>query len=373
METAKYVTLEEFDVEISSGPKTFQRGEVLSLTEAKARVLLDGSLILRVITTASGPRGENQCRLSEYEKRVLALQATAGLPPQVAERIAADAIVSSLRRQQALATVIPKPLPFDPPRKSKHRFNKEKSEGGVGEWATHSYNIAMGCENGCQYCFAKARALRFKQVTSNTEWIDAKLKKDKVEIYQKVDGIVMFPSSHDITRGNLETYLKTAENILRSGNQLLIVSKPSLQCIPTLCNQLMPYRDKINFRFTIGTMDNRTARLLEPYAPLPDERISCLKYAYESGYKTSVSSEPLLGGLQTAQAIYASTEPYITDTIWFGKISRPPITNQPKDIVDKLVWIKTQQSDERIRRLHDVFDGQEKVRWKDSIQKVMAK
>lgn len=373
METARYVTLNDFTVKTNNGPRTVRRGEVLTLTEAKAGKFLEKKLILRVITAKTRSSTEINHYLTDFEKRERAMQETAGLPPRFAKRIAADAAISAMRRQQALAKVIPKPLPFDPSRKSKHRFNEEKTDGGVGEWATHSYNISMGCENGCQYCFAKARALRFTQIADNTEWVNAKVKEDKVEIYQKVDGIVMFPSSHDITPGNLETYINAAKNILRSGNRLLIVSKPSMQCIPILCDQLMPYRDKIIFRFTIGTMDHETTKLLEPYAPLPDERQLCLKHAYEAGYKTSVSAEPLLGGLQTAQAIYASTEPYVTETIWFGKINRPPIKNQPKDIADKLIWIKTQQLDERILRLHDVFNGQEKVRWKDSIKKVMAR
>lgn len=373
MEVAKYVTLDEVTVNTQNGQRTIQRGEVLTLTEAKARTLIDNSLVLRVITTTASSKAGNQQHLSDYENRVRALQATLGLPPQVAERIATDAIVSSLKRQQALATFITKPLPFDPPRKSKHHFNKVTTKNGVGEWATHSYNVAKGCDNGCQYCYAKALAKRTGRIIQEEEWEVPDIDLGKSEIFEKVDGTVMFPSTHDITPLTLETYLKAAENILRSGNQLLIVSKPSLQCIPTLCDQLLPYRTKINFRFTIGTMDQQTSRLLEPYAPTPEERISCLKYAYESGYKTSVSSEPLLGGLQTAQSIYASTEPYISDTIWFGKINRPPVNNQPKEIVDKLVWIKTQQSDERVRWLHAVFDGQEKVRWKDSIKKVMAK
>jgi hypothetical protein len=373
METTRYVTLDEFTVGAGDGQRAIERGEVLNLSEAKARVLLDKSLILRIITPPSVTKTENQHHLSDYNNRVQALQATAGLPPQVAERIAADAAISAMRREKVLGVVVPKPPPFDPPRASKHRFNKVTTDNGVGEWATHSYNIAKGCDNGCQYCYAKAMAKRTGRISEDEEWQVPQVELGKSEIFEKVDGTVMFPSTHDITPLTMETYLKAAENILRSGNRLLIVSKPSMQCIPTLCEQLMPYRDEINFRFTIGTMDDRTARLLEPYAPLPDERISCLRYAYESGYKTSVSSEPLLGGLQTAQAIYASTEPYITDTIWFGKVNKPPIANQSKDIVDKLAWIKAQQTDERIQWLHAIFDGQEKVRWKDSIQKVMSR
>ena len=371
METAKYVALDEFTVNIANGSKTIQRGKVLNLTESKASVLLDNDLILRVITTPSAPKPESQY-LPNYDDRVRALQETAGLPPQLAERIAADAAISAMRRQIALATVVPRPLPFDPPRKSKCSFQKADTVTGVGEWATHKHNIAIGCENGCHYCYAKAMAKRGGRIKDNSEWILSSVKKDKTEVYGKVDGTIMVPTSHDITPGNIDDYHRTAENILRSGNRLLIVSKPSMQCIRRLCDSLLPYRNEITFRFTISTMDLQTAKLLEPYAPAPNERVTCLKYAYESGYETSVSSEPLLGGLQTAQAIYASTEPYISDTIWFGKINRPPIKNQPKDIVDKLVWIKTQQSDEKIRMLVNVFDGQEKVRWKDTIQKVMA-
>jgi hypothetical protein len=372
MDTAKYVTLEDFTVNTANGPRTIHRGEVLSLTDEKANHLEKNVRILRVIAPQPKPTSDLKLHLIHYQDRVQALQATAGLPPQLAERIAADAVVAALKREQALTKTMPKPSAFDPPRTSKYRFNRVETDNGVGEWATHSYNIAKGCDNGCQYCYAKAMAKRTGRISEDAEWEVPSVEMDKTEIYEKVDGTVMFPSTHDITPTTLNAYLTTAENILRSGNRLLIVSKPSMQCIPALCASLLPYREEITFRFTVSTMDENTTSLLEPGAPSPEERITCLKHAYEMGFKTSVSSEPLLGGLQTAQAIYASTEPFITENIWFGKLNKPPIKNQPSPVVEKLAWIKQQQTDDRIKGMHLVFAECNKVQWKDSIQKVIG-
>ncbi len=128
----------------------------------------------------------------------------------------------------------------------------------------------------------------------------------------------------------------------------------------------------MTLRFTIGTTDEEIAKILEPNAPTPEERTACLKHAYESGFATSVSAEPMLGGIQTALSIYSAVEPYVTDDIWFGKVNRSPKKDRTDTELEVLSWIKQEQSDEKIRVLHGMLKDLDKVQWKDSIRAVVG-
>ncbi len=84
------------------------------------------------------------------------------------------------------------------------------------------------------------------------------------------------------------------EHMLRPGNQVTIVTKPLLNYIKTICAEFSDHKDKILFRFTIGSSDSNTLKFWEPNAPDFAERLETLKLAYGQGYETSVSCEPML-------------------------------------------------------------------------------
>lgn len=128
---------------------------------------------------------------------------------------------------------------------------------GTKEWAEVNINCCTGCSNGCLYCFAKEKALRFKRISNPDEWRQMKIRDDAVlKRYKKYDGVVMFPTTHDITPENVYACLIVLENLLRVGNEVLIVSKTRMECIERLCRYLKPYKKQILFRFTIGAKDN---------------------------------------------------------------------------------------------------------------------
>lgn len=138
------------------------------------------------------------------------------------------------------------------------KMAKNKRVSGTREWANVNRNCVTGCSHGCHYCYASWNAIeRFGWVKPG-EWTDEKIRwHDANKKMQKVKGTVMFPTTHDITPGNLEACLKCIENILLPGNDILIVSKPHLKCIEAICNKFGAYAHKILFRFTIGAMDDR--------------------------------------------------------------------------------------------------------------------
>lgn len=243
------------------------------------------------------------------------------------------------------------------------------------EWATSNLNIATGCEHNCRYCYARHNAvIRFRRVSAE-DWPKMKVNKLKVhKQYRKREGVIMFPSSHDITPLILDSYCIVLLKLLKAGNQVLIVTKPHLECIKEICDICQDYKEQILFRFTIGSEHSRILKFWEPNAPDFWERLSCLEYAFGSGYKTSVSCEPFLD-LHTA-SLYQWCSQYLTDSFWVGKLND---FNQRVNI-DAANWrdndefvnpLKVLQFDSYIKRMYDELNGLSYIRWKDSIMEVI--
>jgi DNA repair photolyase len=251
---------------------------------------------------------------------------------------------------------------------------EQKRAFGTNEWASQTVNCISGCKNNCKYCYAKSMAIRFKRKTSGT-WVSETVNFKKTNTkYRKRDGVIMFPSTHDITPSNLVHCLKVIKTLLKSGNELLIVTKPYLDVIKVLCDELVEYKEQILFRFTIGSTDNKTLKFWEPGAPSFGERLAALKHAFESGFNTSVSGEPLLD--TNALELVETLSPYITGNIWLGlpnylisRLSINGITDKKSvAIAKKLI---TDQSDEWVWEIYNELKDNPKVRWKESIRDII--
>jgi len=188
---------------------------------------------------------------------------------------------------------------------------------GTKEWADKNINIQKGCRNGCRYCYAMKMAFRFGRVKDYSDWIRPEIDHIRVDRkFRKRIGRVMFPSTHDITSGNYGSCIIILKNLLKVGNEVLIVSKPDPLIIDILIQKLVAYKDQIQFRFTITSLDNKTSLWQEPNAPLPKRRIMALMWAFNKGWKTSVSIEPYLDA--DLVPLIEKVEPYCTESIWVG-------------------------------------------------------
>jgi hypothetical protein len=134
-----------------------------------------------------------------------------------------------------------------------------ETKGGRHEdWtlSKNNVNICTGCENDCLYCYSKSMAQKWKQVKRG-QWSNMRIRQADIDKPRKLhDGLVGFPTSHDITPANLNGYIEVLGKLLRVGNEVLIITKPHLDCIKAICNASLFFKDKILFRFTIGAMDN---------------------------------------------------------------------------------------------------------------------
>ena len=189
---------------------------------------------------------------------------------------------------------------------------------GTKEWAEFNVNFSKGCSNNCKYCYAKRMASRFGwkvcwEEMENKEYMATKG-------FTKRNGVIMSPSSHDITDSNVELAIQVFQHILEVGNNLLIVSKPKETLITKICEAISPWKDQVLFRFTIGTLDDPVREYWEPGAPTVQERINSLKYAFTNGWETSVSIEPYLD--HNVIELIKKLEPFITDCLWVGPMNK---------------------------------------------------
>lgn len=254
-------------------------------------------------------------------------------------------------------------------------FDQHRAGTGTHEWADLNYNIGKGCAHGCLYCYACHIQLRLKKIGSRQAWLEERFKPKATGIkYQVENATIMFPSTHDITPYYLDRSIAALQQMLSVGNQVLIVTKPHLECVRTIVGQLVRFKKQILFRFTIGAMDEQLTRFWEPQAPPPEERLVALDYAYAAGYNTSVSIEPMLAGVEETLQVVEAVNRLVSETIWIGKMRRirQRVDMTKPEIVRAVELVEQQQSDSEILKLVERLRHNPKIRWKDSIKKVLT-
>ncbi|MGD1832517.1 MAG: radical SAM protein [Sphaerochaetaceae bacterium] len=244
---------------------------------------------------------------------------------------------------------------------------------GTKEWAPYNFNFMNGCSNDCTYCYAKEMAIRFKRKTPDNWKLEEPVSM-KGKSFSKKNGRIMIPSSHDITPGNIDLAVEVIGELLSNGNELLIVTKPHFSCVKRLVDEFMEFRDNIQFRFTIGSASTDTLLLWEPGATGFDERLDSLKYAFNRGFSTTISAEPLLD--EDIDDLYDALSPYVNGSIWVGKMNFPDrrvkMNGASSDVPEYVRSLVAAQCDENIIDIWKKYKDNPMIEWKESIKKVIA-
>ena len=249
---------------------------------------------------------------------------------------------------------------------------------GTKEWAETNFNFQKGCRNDCTYCYAKATAIRFGTATPES-WKEPVI---SIPEHYPHGKSVMFPSSHDISSANVDAAIECLTELLMRDNTVLVVTKAQASAVNSIIRAmdspaLSPYKDKVAFRVTIGTSDEVLLRRFEPGAPDFHERFMALRSLFMAGFKTSVSTEPLLGGIDTFNDLYLRVKRYVTDTVWVGTMNHPRqrIRMNTESVFDESIidWIIKKQSPEEMYRLYQKYKDDEMVSFKDSIISMIRK
>lgn len=252
---------------------------------------------------------------------------------------------------------------------------KEKPKFGTRELSDTSYNIIKGCMHNCRYCFAANNAAK-RKLKNRDDWQnEIVFMSDIIKEPTKFSGVIMFPTNHDITPHNDEVCLSALLRLLETGNQVLVCSKTNLWTAEYFAKNLKKYQEQLTFMVTITSLNDQTSAFWEPNAPMPLERISCLKLYHNEGYQTSVINEPMLDGVGGAIQLYEAVSPYVTNDIWFGLMNFPEdrVDQSDPENVKRLNELKQLHSEANINFLYSVLNGKDKVCWKDSIRKIISR
>jgi hypothetical protein len=125
----------------------------------------------------------------------------------------------------------------------------------------------------------------------------------------------------------------------------------------------------------MGSTSDAVLSYWEPGAPSFKERLASLRTAYLKDFQTSVSGEPMLDG--NPDALIAAVRPFVTDSIWLGKINRlrnilPLNCPKDSDAIRRGEELMATQTDIAIRTLYRHHCHDSKIKWKDSIKAVVG-
>ncbi len=248
------------------------------------------------------------------------------------------------------------------------KFPDRKITSGTKEWADYNVNCIIGCYNNCRYCYARIMANRFGRSTNRT-WKNMRIRKDILrKKFNMLPGRVMFPSTHDIfdLAPFKEACLAVLDNLLASNNDVLVTTKPRFAIVQEIVERFGYYKDQIQFRFTITSRSDELIKFWEPNAPSCHERFESLKYAFQKGFRTSVSVEPFLDYDPTdlVQAI----APFVTESIWVGRMNYISKNGLSELELQHYNQIRRNYETHHLQEICDKLSRIPKIKIKDSIK-----
>ena len=158
----------------------------------------------------------------------------------------------------------------------------------------YALNPYIGCQHGCRYCYAPSTLKIWDR--SWGSFVDVKenlLEALKIDLKETRPGVVGLGTVTDpyqpverkllLTRGCLEALSEARLHV-------------SIQTKSNLVVRDLPLMDPetVDIGFTITTMDDHLASLLEPNAPRPGARSEGLMKTFEKGFKTCIFYGPII-------------------------------------------------------------------------------
>jgi DNA repair photolyase len=257
-------------------------------------------------------------------------------------------------------------------------MTRTKRKIGTREWSDRSVNCCLGCRHGCLYCYARLGATRFGRIERGEDWTNERPDADAANFqHRKHRGVVMFPTTHDLTRGTAAVCLTMLVNLLDADNRVLVVSKAGAH-VPALLGlaRTLEKKGSLELRVSLTCLDSSLAAFWEPGAPRPRERLDALAEASMLRIPTSVSVEPLLESSAAAAIVQAAHDVGVHGEIWIGAANllraRTAWCKGLPGLEDEILRIEAGQTPERMCEIYEALKGNPQIRWKDSYQKALG-
>jgi DNA repair photolyase len=120
-------------------------------------------------------------------------------------------------------------------------------------------------------------------------------------------------------------------------------------------------------------MDDKVLSFWEPGATGYKERKKCLKYAFNYGFKTSVSMEPMLD-IGNIDKIIKDVDPFVNEDIWLGPMGHLKRISKYADdsALKKIEEIAAGQTAESLRPIYERYKDNPKIKFKNTFMKVIG-
>lgn len=266
-----------------------------------------------------------------------------------------------------------------------------KKSYGTKEWSARSVNIDKGCIHKCKYCYAYFMAERFGRLDGEdpTDSWGNPVPNQRIinKGWKKQNGRIMFPTTHDITPKNMDYCFKVGTKLLEAGNSWLWVTKPHIECVQESIKLFKKYYDaniiddhgvthkQLEIRMTICSTNEKLLHDWEPGAPTFEERFKCLKLAYQNGCTTSISMEPMLDLCSVPETV-SKLQDYVSGHLWIGVMNKKYVDrtkNTYPEMKNYCDFVIEDQTPDRVIKLYELLKDNPKIRWKDSIRKILSR
>jgi len=191
---------------------------------------------------------------------------------------------------------------------SRTALNRESSGRMPFAWTLNPYR---GCEFGCHYCYARythefmemwdsqdfERKIYAKADAPDRLRAELRQGRDKglpIALGTATDPYQPAERQFEITRRMLEAFAEFR------GLDLSITTKSVLILRDMDLLQSLAARHRFSVHMTVTTPDERLARLLEPKAPAPAQRLEAVRKLAQAGIRVGINAMPILPGLNDA-------------------------------------------------------------------------
>jgi DNA repair photolyase len=162
----------------------------------------------------------------------------------------------------------------------------------------NNYNVYRGCTHGCIYCDSRSRCYQIDGVFEDIIVKENAVELITMELAKKRNKILVSSGSMCDPYMPIEKELglsrKVLEVILRYGHGAGFLTKNALAVRDLDLMEKINGKGKAVACFTLTTMDDGLASIIEPHASRPSERLAALKVFADHGITTGVWMTPML-------------------------------------------------------------------------------
>lgn len=182
----------------------------------------------------------------------------------------------------------------------------------------YTLNPYVGCSHSCIYCYAIDYTYD-KEVASNwgsiviakVNLIDI-LKKESRKLSRGIVGLSTITDPYQAIEAKYKLTRRSIELLSREGFRISIQTKSPLVVRDT--DIIENNRQQIDVGFTITTMNQFTARIIEPSTPPPISRVKALEKISSTGVDTWVFLGPIIPGINDSYEHYSEVVDVAAET-----------------------------------------------------------